>query len=158
MGRVARWLGLVEGHVLFESTFNGKPWIVESGGQTWTGARPEQVPRRSRNLSWADRAVVFALFQENFALWDYPYPAAFGFRALRALCILLVLAVPMRSEIVSDRTVLRALLRPALRNGEWRLAARTVWQTLVARVGLRMLLLTELCRRIAVGKRAVKPI
>src|SRR5216684_352545 len=158
MGRVARWLGLSEGRVLLESTFNGKPWIVESRGQTWTGARPEQIPRRSRNMSWVDRAVVFALFQENFALWGYPYPRFFAFRWARALCLMLVLVVPMRSEIASDRTVMRTLLLPALRNAELRLAARTAWRTLVARVGLRVLLFAGLCRRVAVAKQVVKPI
>src|SRR5215467_1133762 len=158
MGRVARWLGLSEGRVLLESTFNGKPWIVASRGKTWTGARLEQIPRHSRDMSWVDRAIVFALFQENFALWDYPYPRFFASRAARALCLALVLVVPMRSEFVSDRIVMRSVLMPALRNAQLRLAARTVWRTLVARVGLRVLLFAELCRRVAVGKRVVKPI
>lgn len=158
MGRVAQWLGLSEERVLVESTFNGKPWNVESGGQTWTGARQEQVRRRSRNMSWVDRTVVFALFQENFASWGYPYPKLFAFRLLRALCIVLVLAVPLRSEIASDRNVLRAVLLPAVRNARLLLAARTVRRTLVARVGLRALMFTELCRRVAVPKRLAKPI
>jgi len=158
MGRVARWLNLAEGRVLLESTFNGKPWIVESGGKTWTGARPEQVPRRSRNMSWVDRTVAFALFQENFARWDYPYPRFFAHRWARALCLPLALVAPMRSEFVSDRTVLRSLLLPALRSANLRVAAGTVWQMLVARVGLRALIFAELCRRVAVGKRLAKPI
>src|SRR5262249_16038358 len=139
-------------------TFNGKPWVVESRGKTWTGARLEQIPRRSSNMSWVDRAIVFALFRENLALWDYPYPRFFASRGARALCLALILVVPMRSEIVSDRIVMRSLLSPALRNAQLLSAARTVWRTLVARVGLRVLLLGELCRRLAVGKRVVKPV
>jgi hypothetical protein len=158
MARVARWLDLSEQRVLVESTFNGKPWIVKSAGQTWTGPRQEQVRRRSRNMSWVDRTLIFALFQENFAAWDYPYPKLLAFRWLRALCLVLVLALPMRSEIFSDRIVMRAALLPALRRGRLRSAARTVRQMLVGRVGLRLLMFGELCRRVVIPKRLAKPI
>src|SRR5262249_7544336 len=50
MGRVARWLGLSESRVLLESTFNGKPWVVESSGHTWSRARKEQVRPPAPNL------------------------------------------------------------------------------------------------------------
>jgi len=158
MGRVARWLGVAEAPGLLESTFNGTPWVVESGGKTWTGTRQEQVRRRSRNMSWVDRTLIFALLQENFASWGYPYPAAFGSRLVRALCLVPALLFPMRSELVSDRIVWGAVLLPALREANLRGAARAVWQTLVARVGLRLLMLGELARRVAVGKRLVPPI
>src|SRR5207302_1238383 len=124
MNRLAQWLGLAEERVLLDSTFNGKPWIVTSRGKTWSGARRGQVQRRSRNMSWVDRTMVFALFRENFVAWDYPYPKIFASRWLRALCLLLVLVAPMRSEFVSDRTVIRAVLWPALRDAQMRTAGR----------------------------------
>ena len=157
MGRIARWLGLSEGPVLLNSTFNGKPWIVESAGQTWTGTRPGQVRRRARHLSWVDRSVVFALFQENFEAWSYPYPRFFASRWGRAVCIGLILAVPMRSELASDLIMMRTLLLPALRNAKLGVAAGTVWRTLLARIGLRAVIFIELCRRVTVTRLA-KPI
>ena len=97
-----------------------------------------------------------ALFRENFVAWDYPYPNIFASRWLRALCLPLVLVAPMRSEFVSDRTVIRAVLWPALRDAQMRTAARTLSQALVARVGLRVLMFAELCQRITTGKRLAK--
>jgi hypothetical protein len=158
MGRVASWLGLSDSHVLLESTYNGKPWVVESSGHTWTGARKEQVRRRARNLSWVDRTLVFALFQENFAVWKYPYPSQFSFRLLRALCIVLVLVVPMHAEFFSDVTVIRTVLWPAIRGRKLSIAGRTIWQMLVARVGLRLMMLAELSRRVVVPKRLANPL
>ena len=158
MNRVAEWLGLSERRSLLESSFNGKPWVVERGGQTWTGTRPEQARRHSRNMSWVDRAIVFALFHENFDAWDYAYPKRFALRWVRALCIVLVLVAPMRLEIASDAAMTSTLLRPALRNARFSVAVRTIWRLLLARIALRVLIFAELCRRIAVSKRLAKPI
>ena len=158
MNRVAEWLGLSKRHSLLESTFNGKPWVVESGGRTWTGTRPEQARRHSRNMSWVDRAIVFALFQENFDAWDYPYPKRFALRWVRSLCLVLVLVVPMRLEFASDAAMTTTLLRPALRNARFGIAGRTIWRLLLARIALRVLIFAELCRRIAVSKRLARPI
>jgi len=158
MGRVVRWLGLSDSRVLLESTFNGKPWVVQSSGHTWTGARKEQVRRRARNLSWVDRTLVFALFQENFAVWRYPYPRHFSFRFLRALCIVLVVVMPMHAEFFSDVTVIRGVLWRSMREGKLRVAGRAVWQMLAGRAGLRLMMLAELSRRVVVPKKLATPL
>ena len=79
MRRVLDWLGLPFHTAVLKSTFNGKPYIVERAGITWTGPRREQTLRSSQNIAFTDKAILFALFYENFVAWNYSCSKSFGY-------------------------------------------------------------------------------
>ncbi len=113
----AHWLGLPFSETLLESTFNGIPWTVTSGGKTWSGRRPERLQRSSRNLSAKDRALLFAFFYENLADWDYPYPRIFGNAIVRCMVFFSLLALPTKMEMITARAAFKHWILPSLRQG-----------------------------------------
>lgn len=115
MRRVAAWLEIPYRDTLLASTYNGVPYVVESGGNTWVGANPANAKRRWKHLSRLDRACAFALFHQNFLDWGYPYPRIFRVAAFRWIAIFALIALPMRIEIINAGLVLR---RQAL--AKWR--------------------------------------
>ena len=115
MRRLAAWLKIADDPCLRQSTWLGKPYVVEVGGVPWCGPNPANAARRSRNLTAADRLVLFALLNENFRTWSYPSP-----RFLRPVWVRLALLavlcwVPLGLEIKNARLVLERQARPALR-------------------------------------------
>lgn len=117
MRRLAAWLGIPYRASLLESTYNGAPYAVESGGTTWVGANPANARRRWKHLGRLDRLMTFALFHKNFIAWKYPSPRFLGNAFLRCSIIAALWCVPMRIELVNARLVLRRQALPDLRRG-----------------------------------------
>lgn len=112
------WLGLPYQATLIHSTFNGIPWVVKRGETSWSGRRLEQVQRRSQTLSAKDRALMFALFYENFAEWNYPCPEIFRYQLVRCLVFAALILLPTKMEFLGTRAICRQMLLPALWRGD----------------------------------------
>jgi hypothetical protein len=121
MRDLADWLGLPYQPTLFDSTFNGVPYLNTQDGKTWSGRRLEQVERRSRHLSPKDRSLLFTLFYENFLDWDYPCPKIFGNPIIRFMVFASLFLLPMNTEIIAAQAVFKRRILPSLRHGNiWR--------------------------------------
>lgn len=151
MRGLSDWLGLPYQAALLDSTFNGIPYVVASGGKAWSGPRREQVQRRSINISRKDQALLFALCYENFEEWNYPCPRIYGNLMVRCGVVLSLFLLPMKMEIVSARAVLKRLTLPLLREGHvWR-AIKSVFGIGVCRLKMISLLVPAFFRRCAYG-------
>jgi Sulfotransferase family len=153
MQTVAAWLGLPYRSSLLDSTFNGRKyvWITRTGKESWSGARPAKAARDSRNLFATDRCLLYAVLHEDFVAWNYPCPGIFRHGLVRALTCLLLLAVPMKIEVISARMAFRLLPSKDFRRGIKGLA-----QVCVGRVAIMVLLAVELYRRLLFGKRLLE--
>ena len=153
MGAVAAWLGLAYRSSLLESTFNGLPyvWKPRTGKPGWSGARPEQAIRDSRNISFTDRCLLFAVLYEDFAAWNYPCPKIFKHALVRVLTCLLLVLVPMKIEFITARMVFKLL--PS-RN--FRSVLKGFTQICMNRVAITSLLAVELYRRVTSGKQVLE--
>jgi hypothetical protein len=154
MCRVIGWLGLPYSACLVESTFDGVPWVVESGGVRWSGSRPEQTRRHFRNLFITDRILLYALFYEDFMAWGYPCPRVFACAWVRKLTWLTLSALPMKAELRSAVTVMRLQVFPGLRRGKVRFAIRCCLRVITCRWYMMQLIAAEFRRRLA-GKHKV---
>jgi len=154
MRAVADWLGLPYRSSLLDSTFNGVPWVVKRGTTSWSGPRPEQAIRDSKNISFTDRGLSFAVFKEDFVAWNYPYPSVYKYALVRALTFILVVLIPMKMEIISARTFIK--MRPSLRRGGFRYAIDCLVRILICRVGVMTLLTANFCRRLIFGIRVLE--
>lgn len=155
MRDLAQWLGVPYRPSLLESTFNGAPYVVGSGKAAWTGPNPANAVRRSKNLNWADRLMMFALLQENFDAWNYGSPRAFRHRAVRLVTIALLLLVPMKMEAITAKAVMRVQVLPLLRAGKIVFAGRTFLRLFACRWALMKLVATEARTRLLGGKRVL---
>jgi hypothetical protein len=117
MRDLSDWLGLSYQPILLESTFNGIPYVVKSDGKTWSGRRAEPVQRRSRHLSWKDRALLFALLYEDFVDWKYPCPRMFRHRIVRCIVVVSLFLLPMKTELVGAKMVFKGRILPSFRRG-----------------------------------------
>jgi hypothetical protein len=151
MGAVAAWLGLPYRSSLLESTFNGIPFVWKRGTTTWSGARPEQAIRDSRNISFTDRCLLFAVLYEDFLAWNYSCPRIFKHAVVRVLTCMLVLLVPMKIEIITARTVLKLLPSRGFRD-----TLEGLVRICVGRVAIMSLLSVELYRRLVFGKQVLE--
>ena len=152
MGRAAEWLGLSYRASLLKSTFNGKPWVVARAGVTWVGSQPEQALRSSRNISFTDKLILFAIFYENFATWNYPCPKIFRNVLVRGLTCMLVFLIPMKTEVISASTILKAHVLPSLRRGDFRLASESLFGIFRCRLAMIYSVTSEIWRRLVFGK------
>ena len=143
MSAVADWLGLSYGASLLESTFSGRPWQVAQGTTTWSGPRPAQAVRDSRNVSFTDRCLLFAVLYEDFAAWNYPCPRVFKHALVRILTCLLLLVIPMRMEVMTAR---RAFKSRGVRD-----VGRGLLRLCIGRAQIMMLLALDLFRRLTFG-------
>jgi hypothetical protein len=151
---IADWLGLAYQSSLLDSTFNGVPWVVKRDTDSWSGSRPEQAIRDSRNISFTDQGVLFAVFNENFVAWDYPCPNIFKHALVRALTFLLVLLIPMKIEIIAAYRLIKVL--PSLRRGRFRYGIKVLVRIFIYRVTIISLLTVDLCRRLVFGKKVLE--
>lgn len=147
MRAVSDWLGLSWRPSLIESTFNGNPWVVTSDRQTLSGQHQEQTQRRSTNVSPADRALLFALFYENFAGWGYPCRKIFGNPLVRCAVFLPLLLLPMKTEIITARALFARRILPSLRRGDIFTATQSILRILFSRLMMISLLMAEFARR-----------
>jgi hypothetical protein len=153
MGAVAAWLGLSYRPSLLESTFNGRQyvWRPRTGAAGWSGARPEQAVRDSRNLFFTDRWLLFAVLYEDFVAWDYPCPRIFRHALVRVLTCALLLSLPMKIEVITARMAFKLLPSKDFRRGIKGLA-----RICVARLAIMSLLAVELYRRLVFGKQVLE--
>jgi hypothetical protein len=151
MGDLADWLDLPYQATLLESTFNGIPWVVTRDGEAWTGRRLAQVQRHSRNLSRKDRALLFALFYENFVDWNYPCPKIFAHSIVRWTVFASLFLVPMKMEITGARVVFKRRILPSIRHGAILPAIRSTLAIGLCRVKIIRLVTSVFFRRYAHG-------
>lgn len=152
MRELADWLGLPYQATLLDSTFNGIPYVVTRDGKTWSGSRPEKAQRTSRNISLKDRALLFALFYENFLAWNYPCPKIFGKPIVRCLVLALFPLLPMKMEIIVARAVVKRRVLPSLRHGKFAILMNSLLRMLLSRLAIIWLLVREGFRRLAYRK------
>jgi hypothetical protein len=154
MRAVADWLSLSYQSSLLDSTFNSVPWVVERENTSWSGPRPAQAIRDSRNISFTDRGLLFAVLYEDFVAWNYPYPKLFKHAVVRILSCILFLLIPMKIEIIAARTAIKTL--PSLRRGGFRYATNALVRIVISRVAIMFCLAVELCRRLIFGKKVLE--
>jgi hypothetical protein len=152
MRDLSDWLGLSYQASLLDSTFNGIPYIVTRDGKSWSGPRPEKIQRHLRNTSLKDRALLFALFYENFLAWNYPCPKVFGKPIVRCLVLVLFPLLPMKTEIIVARAAFKRRVLPSLRHGNIALVMNSLLRLLFCRLGITWLLVREGSRRLAYRK------
>ena len=148
MRSTAAWLQLPWRPSLDASTFNGVPYLMERGATDWVGSQPEQVRNPVRNVTRRDRALLFALFYEDFVAWDLPCPMIFHYGWFRRLIGMALWVVPLSMELVAARVVLRVQVLPALRSGAFGFAARSALRPLSCHVAVARLVAAEMQRRI----------
>jgi len=154
MRGVAEWLNLPYRSSLLESTINGVPWVVMRGTNSWCGARAEQAARDLRYLSATDEGLLFAMLNESFEAWNYPYPRIFKHASVRLLTCALLLLIPMKMEMIAVRGLLKEL--SSVRPGGFRYAIRGLVQILICRFTIVAILAVDLCRRLAFGKKVAR--
>jgi len=121
MRDLADWLGLTPRESLFNSTFHGVPYVVTRDGISWSGGRLQQIQRHSWHLSGKDRALLFALFHQNFLEWAYPCPKSFKYPIVRWIVFLSLVPLPLRMEVIAAREIFKRRIFPAIRHGDiWR--------------------------------------
>jgi hypothetical protein len=148
MRDLAGWLGIEFAPSLTESTFAGRPYVVDRGGKSWSGPRRERLKRDSRNLSRMDRALIYALFYENCLAWGYPCPRAFDYRLLRLAVMLLTVLRPTRMEVIVAKVAWRRRVWPWLKRGHWRTPVDTLARIAFSRAAICHLALREIPRRV----------
>jgi hypothetical protein len=141
------WLGLRYRATLLESTFNGIPYVVTSDGKAWSGRRLEQVHRHSRYLSVKDRALLYALFYENFVDWRYPYPRSFRHRLIRWIALASLFPFPMKTEMVGAHAVWKRRILPSVRERNILRAIKSLGAIGLCRLKIIRLLLSVFLRR-----------
>lgn len=141
------WLGLPYRTTLLDSTFNGIPYVVTSRGKAWSGPCLEQVQRYSPNLSLKDRALLFALFYENFLAWRYPYPKMFRHRIVRCVVFVSLFLFPMKMEIIATQASLRRWVFPLIGQGSILAAVKSALGLGLCRLKMIQLLVLAFCRR-----------
>jgi hypothetical protein len=149
MRDLSGWLGLPYQATLLDSTFNGIPYVIKRDGTAWSGRRLEQVQRRWRYLSRKDRALLFAVFYENFLNWNYPCRSIFGNPLFRCIVFVSLFLAPMKTEIIAARAILKRRILPAVRRGNISLAIKSLLAIGFCRLKIIYLLASVLFRRCA---------
>jgi hypothetical protein len=158
MRRVAEWLGIAFRPSLLESTFNGVPYVNESGGTSWVGANPANAARRSRRLNGMDRLMMFTLLQENFREWNYDCPAWARPRWMRLAIIVALLLLPTKMELLNARLVLRSQMLPALKKHRIGYASGAPLYLIVRRFVMIMFIASQAGIRLFGKRRVLTPI
>lgn len=149
MRELAAWLDICYQTTLVESTFNGIPYVVTRDGQSWSGSRPDKTQRQVRNLSLKDRALLYALFYEDFLAWKYPCPKIFGSTIVRTLVLFIVPFLPMKMELIVARAALKRRVLPWLRRGNVSVPIDSLLRIAYCRLALLWLLLRSAPGRLA---------
>jgi hypothetical protein len=158
MQRVAAWLGIPFRPALLESTYNGAPFVWKSEGASWVGANPANARRRSRNLTFLDRWLIFAILRGNFMAWDYPMPRLFRSRVRSMLVSGLLLWLPMKMERATAWVLLKKQALPATRSGRLGFALRAAVHVLALRLRMMRMLAGETRARLIRRKELLRPL
>jgi hypothetical protein len=150
MRAVAAWLGLSFESALLESTFYGVPFVASRGATSWSGPRPEQAVRDTKNVSFTDRGMLYAVLYEDFASWNYPCPRAFAHAPVRVITCLLLLLIPFRIEIMVAKSLFRSLPKHGVG-----FALNGVVRLIAARAAIMIMFVADLSRRLAGQKRVL---
>ena len=137
---------------LLDSTFNSTPYVVKKNGVAWSGRRPQQIGRQSPYLSRRDRALLYALFRENFEQWGYSCPDLFKYRIVRCAVAVSLFLVPMKTEILSAREVLKLRIGPAMRRAEIGPATKSTLSIILVRLRIMSLLIRGVFGRCALRR------
>jgi hypothetical protein len=149
IGAVADWLDLSYTPSLLQSTYNGLPWVVRRGKNSWTGARVEQTERDKNYTSFYDRALLFALLSEGFVAWNYPCPKVFMYAPVRFLICISAAFIPTKMELIAAGAFVKGLT--SIPRGFFRRTASESVQILATRFAIMTIILVELCRRLISG-------
>jgi hypothetical protein len=155
MRRLAVWLVVPFRPSMLESTLNGKPYVVEAGGQTWVGSNPKNARRRSKNLNSVDRLAVFTLLHRNFVEWNYPYPKILRWAWLRIGLIAFCTLIPSKTGMANARNLL-SVAWGALRKGRLGLASRAPFLLVYRRLRTMWLYATQAVARTVGAKRPMQ--
>ena len=148
MRDLADWLALDYQATLLQSTFNGIPYVVKRDGKAWSGPRLDHLQRVSRYLSVKDRALLFAVFHENFVEWDYACPKIFRHRFVRCAVFFPLLPLPTKMEITGAKVVFRRTILPALKQGKVGTVLASLIRIVRCRLQIIRLLLPAFVRRL----------
>jgi hypothetical protein len=152
MGAVATWLGIPYQSSLLESTTNGHQFVWRPRtGTAWSGVRPQKAVRDSRNVSFIDRGLLYAVLHEDFVSWDYPGPRTFRHALVRVITGALVLLIPMEMEIITARMAFKSLPTRG-----FRYTIQGLLRVCIGRVAIMSLLAVELYRRLVFGKQVLE--
>ena len=106
----------------------------------------------TRGISHAkDRALLFALFYENFVDWDYPCPKIFEYRIVRCVVFVSLFLFPMKMEIIAARAVFKRRILPALRRGNIVQVLKSLGGIGLVRLKIMWLLTHDVLRRCTFG-------
>lgn len=158
MTAVAEWLAIPYRSSLTESSFNGAPWTVSQNGKSWSGARPAQAVRRSPNMWASDRALIYTLFQKDFAAWNYPYPRVFNCTAFRRLVAVACWLIPTKIEVLNAVPVLKGKFLPALKRADLRAALLVLKALISNHSDLVKRLTAEIRTRIGDSRPVLRPL
>jgi hypothetical protein len=158
MRRLAEWLGISYHPCLLDSTFNGAPYRVESGGVGWIGPKPANARRRSKNLNFADRLMIFAVLHENFVAWNYPSRSIMHRRWVRAGIIAVFWLIPMKMEWSNACAVVRFQALPSLRSGRFGFACGVPVFLLKSRLRMMRLIARGTRERLSGDRHLLKPV
>jgi hypothetical protein len=156
MRDVSEWLGLSYQATLTESTFNGIPWVITRNGKAWSGSRLEQAQRDLRFISPKDRALLFALFYNNFAEWNYPHPKIFGNPIVRWFVFVTLFLAPTKVEFMAARALFKSRILPSLRNGKISIAIKALLRILFYRLAIILLFVLEFVGRCVFGAKLLQ--
>jgi hypothetical protein len=150
MRAVAAWVGIAYQPSLLESTWNGVSyvWKPRTGAKGWSGARPEQAVRNSKNVSFLDRGLLFANFNEDFVQWGYQCPAIFTIAPVRLLSVALLVLLPTKMEWITAGMLLKS--------GAPRKIVKGLTQLCLGRVAIVSLFIADLLRRLTGNKQVLK--
>jgi hypothetical protein len=148
---LANWLGLRHQAILLDSTFNGVPYVITRDGQAWSGRRLDQTQRHSWDFSPKDRALLYALFYENFVEWNYPCPKLFRHALVRCIVFVSLVLVPMKTEFTAAWAICKRTIVPAVRQGKISPVFKSLLGIGFCRFKIIWLLASAFFRRFAFG-------
>ncbi len=158
MRAVADWMGIEYRPCLLESTFNGAPYVNESGGKRWVGANPANAVRRTGRLFVTDKCVLFILFRDTLAAWGYPGASLPPSRWLRAGLVWMLLMLPMKIELMAAHAIMTRQILPALRRRRFGFAVGGVLHLFLRRIRMMHLLASHAASRPFNARQTLEPL
>jgi hypothetical protein len=98
----------------------------------------------------SDRALVYALFYENFRAWNYAHPRVFRHATLRRLIAAALWFVPTKIEWRNAAPALKSKFFPALRRADFRSALQVLKGLFACHIELMKRVRAEIRARVGV--------